>query len=239
MGKFRVLIVDDHPMMRRGVRDALASDPEIEICGEAEDVVEALTQVRQKQPDLIILDVSLPSGSGLEVMKDIHTQDHRTRVLFLSMHDEAVFAERALQAGALGYINKARTGDELIEAVHKVMRGEIALSTEIADRLMRRALDNGAAGKPTGVSGLSDRELEIFDLIGRGLGTREIAERLCLSVKTVETHRQHIKQKLELSSAAELSRHAALWTQGGTQPSGTCWKAHAPTADRMWGSRPS
>jgi len=216
MGKIRVLIVDDHPLMRRGVQDVLSGDPELEICGEAEDVADALAQVRSKRPDLVILDVSLPSGSGLELVKDIRSLCSATRSLVLSMHDDAVFAERALRAGALGYINKGRTGTELLAAIRKVLQGEIALSPEMADQLLRRAVTGAKTPeRGGGVGSLSDHELEVFELIGRGLNTRDIAERLCVSVKTVEAHREHIKKKLALCSAAELSRHAALWAEGG------------------------
>jgi DNA-binding NarL/FixJ family response regulator len=213
MAKMRVLIIDDHPLMRRGLRETLASEPDLEICAEAADVDEALQHVRKSKPQLAIIDVSLPSGSGLELAKQIQALDRGIKMLFVSIHDDAVFAERALRAGALGYINKSRPSDELLEAVRKVARGEIALSQPVADRLVRRGL-RPVKEVATGVESLSNRELEVFELIGRGLSTREIAERLCLSVKTVETHREHIKTKLHLETSTELNRHAALWNQG-------------------------
>jgi DNA-binding NarL/FixJ family response regulator len=213
MARMRVLIIDDHPMIRRGLRDMLDDDPVVEVCGEAADTAEALEQVRKLRPDLAIIDVSLPSGSGVELAKQIRALNRGIRMLFLSMHDDAVFAERALRAGALGYVNKVRPGAELLEAVHKVARGEIALSPPMADRLMRRAV--GAAPEPAGgVGSLTDRELEVFELIGRGLSTRAIADRLCLSVKTIETHREHMKTKLGVGSGAELNHLAAQWNAG-------------------------
>jgi len=203
------MIVDDHPIMRRGLRDTLAAETGLEICAEAADVGDALEQMRAVRPDLVIIDISLPSGSGLELAKQMLALNDKLRILFVSIHDDAIFAERVLRAGALGYINKSRPGDELIEAVRKVARGEIALSPSVADRLVRRGA-SATQGAGIGQESLSDRELEVFELIGRGLSTREIAERLCLSVKTIETHREHIKAKLRLESGAELTRRAIL-----------------------------
>jgi DNA-binding NarL/FixJ family response regulator len=211
MAKTRVLIVDDHPIMRRGLVDVLAGAPEFEVCGQADDVGDALLQVRQLVPDLAIIDVSLPSGSGLELAKQIQALDSNIRMLFVSIHDDAVFAERALSAGALGYVNKSRPGDELLDAIQKVMRGEIALSQPVSDGLVRRGL-RSPRETVTGIATLSNRELEVFELIGRGLGTRDIAEKLCLSVKTIESHREHIKSKLKLRSHTALNRQATLWS---------------------------
>ncbi len=210
MSALRVLIVDDHPMMRRGLRETLSGNSDFAICGEAGNVAEALEHVRKERPDLALVDVSLPDGSGLELARDMLALDSNLRILFVSIHDDAVFAERALRAGALGYVNKARPADEILASLRKVARGELALSQPIADRLVRRGV-SPTQERARGIESLTDRELEIFELIGRGLGTREIADRLSLSVKTVETHREHIKTKLDLGNAAELSRHAALW----------------------------
>ncbi len=209
MTNLRVLIVDDHPLIRRGLRETLAAEPDLEVCGEAADAGEAIDQARKTKPDLALVDISLPSGSGLELAKRLMTVCEGLRVLFVSMHDDAVFAERALRAGALGYINKSRPGAELLEAVRKVARGQIALSQPIADRLMR--LGVGMSGDATGVESLSDRELEVFEMLGRGLSTRDIAEKLCLSPKTIETHREHIKSKLKVENIAELRQQATLW----------------------------
>jgi DNA-binding NarL/FixJ family response regulator len=211
MAKTRVLIVDDHPLMRRGLCDMLATEPDLEVCAEADDIGKAHEQVRKAKPQLVIIDVSLPSGSGLDLAKQIQALDGSIRMLFLSMHEDAVFAERALRAGALGYINKSRPGNELLDAIRKVAHGEIALSQPMIDRLVRRGVST-VRGPATGVESLSDRELEVFELIGRGLSARDIAERLSLSLKTVEAHREHIKTKLHLKTAAELSHRAILWS---------------------------
>lgn len=210
MAAIRVLIVDDHPMMRHGLRETLLADPELEICAEAADVGEALDAARESKPQVALIDISLPSGSGLELAKRMLTVRSDVKILFVSMHDDAVFAERGLRAGALGYINKERPAKELLEAVRKVARGEFALSQSMTERLVRRGINPTRKG-PSGVERLSDRELEVFELIGRGLGTRDIAERLSLSIKTVESHRENIKSKLNLDSGTELSRQATLW----------------------------
>jgi DNA-binding NarL/FixJ family response regulator len=210
MASTRILIVDDHPMVRRGLRETFDGEPDLTVCDEAEDLDAAVEKVRALRPDVVVMDISLPSGSGLELAKRLRSIEPQLRMLFVSMHDDALFAERALQAGALGYINKAQTGKEMVEAVRKVARGEIALSQPTADRLVRR----GVSSTPEplgGVESLSDRELEVFELIGRGTSTRNMAEKLCLSIKTVETHRAHIKQKLNLTNANELVRYASRW----------------------------
>lgn len=211
MDRQRVLIVDDHPLMRRALAELVADAVELDLCGEAADVGDAIALARRERPDVAMLDVSLPSGSGLELATQLLSINAELKILFVSMHDDAAFAERALKAGAFGYINKSQSSAEMLAALRKVARGELALSPSVADRLVRRGM--GMAREPAGgVAGLSNRELEVFELIGRGLSTREIAERLNLSIKTVETHREHIKSKLSVSSAAELSRQATLWS---------------------------
>ncbi len=213
MARTRVLIVDDHALVRRGLREMISAEDEFEVCGEADDCDAALTAARDARPDLALVDISLPSGSGLELAKQLLSINKELRILFVSMHDDAVFAERALRAGALGYINKSRPGEELLAALQKVARGEIALCHEVAERLMRRGI-SPSRERATGLESLSDRELEIFELIGRGMSTRNIAERLSLSVKTVETHRENIKTKLDVGSASELTHQATLWKSG-------------------------
>lgn len=213
MARTRVLIVDDHALVRRGLREMISAEDEFEVCGEADDFDAALTAARDARPDLALVDISLPSGSGLELAKQLLSINKELRILFVSMHDDAVFAERALRAGALGYINKSRPGEELLAALQKVARGEIALCHEVAERLMRRGI-SPSRERATGLESLSDRELEIFELIGRGMSTRDIAERLSLSVKTVETHRENIKTKLDVGSASELTHQATLWKSG-------------------------
>lgn len=214
MAQTNILIVDDHPMMRRGLRELIAAESDLVVCGEAEDFNDALELVREKKPHMVLIDVSLPSGNGLELAKRIQSVDGGIRMLFISMHDDAVFAMRALRAGALGYINKSRPAGEIVEAVRKVVRGEIAVSNEMTTQLLRQGAR--LTPLPTGeIENLSDRELEVFELIGRGLSTREIAEKLCLSVKTIETYREHLKKKLELESGTELNHRATLWASKG------------------------
>lgn len=210
MPKIRVLIIDDHPMMRRGLREMLSGEENIEICGEAADVDEALEMQREMKPQVALLDISLPSGSGLDLAKQMLAIDKDLRILCVSMHDDAVFAERALRVGAIGYVNKSLPGSEMIAAVRRVAQGDMVLCQSVADRLMRRAVSK-SRDPAVGIDRLSDRELEIFELIGRGLSTRDVADRLCLSVKTVETHRENIKRKLGFESGTELSHQATIW----------------------------
>lgn len=210
MKKTRVMIVDDHPVVRFGLRELLAADPALEVCGDAVDAGPALDMLRRENPELAIVDVSLPSGSGLDLVKRGRAECANTRFLVVSMHDDAIFAERALRAGAMGYINKSRPADELLDAVHKVLRGEISVSGATSDRLVRRAV-GGESSQVAGIESLTDREVEIFEMLGQGRSVREISESLHLSVKTVETHRDHVRKKLGLRSASEVVRHAALW----------------------------
>lgn len=210
MPKTRTLIVDDHPMMRQGLRELFSSEPDLEITAELADIPEALKHARKNPPDLAVIDISLPSGSGLDLAKQLLALQPQTRILFVSMHDDEVYAERAIRAGALGYINKSQPGDQILGAIRKVIRGQLAIDQSIADTLVRRGI-NLQTQPATGIESLSDRELEIFQLIGQGLGTRAIAERLSLSVKTIESHREHIKSKLNLASATDLAHQATLW----------------------------
>ena len=211
-GRARIAIVDDHPIVRQGLSQLIAQHPGLEVCGEAADAVEALQMVSEKRPDLIIVDISLSSGNGIELIKQIKARDDRVKMLVSSMHDESLFAERALRAGAMGYINKGEATEKVFEAIHQVLGGKIYLSPRMTDRMLCRAIgtDDALAGSP--IDSLSDRELEVFELIGQGLTTRQIASKLELSPKTVETYRENIKSKLNLSNATELTRHAVQWT---------------------------
>lgn len=206
----RILVVDDHPMVRRGFADVIADEPTLELCGEAANAADAMTKARELAPDLMIVDLGLPDQSGVELIKRVAASSLTTRVLVSSIQDESLFAERCLRAGAMGYVNKAEPPETVLEAVFCVLDGEIYLSREMTRRLVR-----GVAGKSSSdgslIDDLSDRELEVFDLLGRGLTAREIAERLKLSIKTVETHRDKIKVKLKIKSTAVLTRHAVQW----------------------------
>jgi DNA-binding NarL/FixJ family response regulator len=189
--KRRILIVDDHPIVCRGLRELVADEPDLEVCGEAADVSEALQQLEATRPDVVVVDLSLKGGHGIELIQKIKARSDRVKMLVSSMHDESLFAERVLRAGATGYISKQESPEKIIDALRQVLRGEILEENPIQS--------------------LSDRELEVFEMIGQGLSTKQIAKRLHLSHKTVETHREKIKAKLNLSNSAELSRRATQW----------------------------
>lgn len=207
----RVLVVDDHPIMRQGYFQLISLQPDLEMCGEAADVQEALRQVEATRPDLAIVDISLKDSSGIELMKQLRARDPNLRMLVVSMHDESLFAERALHAGASGYINKEETTEKLIDALRHVMNGKIFLSPAMTERMLSRAAGNSENVEQSPLACLSDRELEVFELIGKGCTTRKIASKLHLSSKTVDTYRQNIKTKLNLSNGTELTLHAAQW----------------------------
>lgn len=196
--------------MRRGLRDLFRRHDDLEVCGEAESVAGALESFESSSPDLLIVDLTLKDRSGLELVEMIRSRDPSVATLIWSMHDGDLFAERALRAGAMGYVSKASSADELVAAVRDVLAGKVAVSPALAQRLLRTV---GRAGSKSsgGVESLSNRELAVFELIGHGLTTRQIAERLKLSVKTIDSHREKIKAKLGLGSATELVRHAVLW----------------------------
>ena len=209
--KKRILIVDDHPMVREGLRMRISLQPDLEVCGEAEDIQAALALVETNRPDLVIVDISLKSGSGIDLLKRIKSHDDKIKLLVLSMYDETLYAERALRAGASGYLNKQASREKVIEAIRTVLAGERYLSHETTDRLVGQALGGGKRPQASSVTGLSDRELEVFRLIGSGLTTGAIAERLHLSTHTIDSHREKIKIKLNLQNAAELSQRAVHW----------------------------
>lgn len=220
----RVLIVDDHPIVRHGLRQVLNQDDDLVVCGEAGNAAEALEKIAELKPDVVIVDISLETSNGIELTKSIRSTDQELPVLMLSMHDESLYAERALRAGANGYVMKQEAAETVVKAVRTVVQGDLYVSDAIASRMLRDFLDGkrGRHGR-FGIQNLSDRELEIFELIGRGKPAREIADMLHLSVKTVETHRGHIKRKLKLRNAAELMQHAVNWVQiemGGTGGNG-------------------
>lgn len=208
--KSRVLIVDDHPIVRRGLADMIGCQPDLAVCGEAADVDEAMQQVEATQPDVAVIDLSLKGGHGIELIEQIKSRHERIRMLVSSMHDEMLFAERALRAGAMGYITKQESAENLLEAIRHVLRGEIYLSSRMTGRLLRNIRGGGTLDQDP-IGGLSNRELEVFEMIGQGMTTQQIAHKLGLSPKTVETHREKIKDKLNLRNSAELSRRAVQW----------------------------
>jgi DNA-binding NarL/FixJ family response regulator len=209
--KAKILIVDDHPVVRRGMRGMIEEEPDLAVCGEAADATEALHLFREHKPDLMVIDISLRDGSGIELIKQIRAADTAVKMLVASMHDETTFAERVLHAGALGYVNKEEAADKIVEAIRTALAGKVFLSERMTERIMSKL----AYGKPpderAAVDTLSDRELEVFELIGKGASTRQIADRLHLSPKTVETHRESIKKKLNLRDGTELVTRAVRW----------------------------
>ncbi|MFO7324370.1 MAG: response regulator transcription factor [Pseudomonadota bacterium] len=202
----RILIVDDHPVVRQGIKLMVNSQPDLKVVGEAQTEQEARRLVRELRPDALVVDLSLDQGDGFNVVRDVHAHFPHIRILVLSMHDEAVYAERLLSQGASGYIMKQAATDQLITALRAVLRGERFISESLKASLAQRDAEEGESG-----SRLSARELQVISLIGQGLGTREIAENLSLSVKTVETHRLTIKRKLALETNAQLVQYAIKW----------------------------
>lgn len=210
----RILVVDDHPLVRRGLAALVREEPDLEICGEAADAAAALAALEATQADIVIVDISLERGDGFELIKEIRLKHPLVKILVVSMHDENLYAERALQAGARGYVEKEAAPDSVLDAIRLVLDGHIYLSTRMTDQLLRQAFDGDRPNRHPDVSPLTARELDVLRLIGDGRTTREIAAELHLSVKTVETHRDHIKRKLKLRNAAELSRCAVQWRLG-------------------------
>jgi DNA-binding NarL/FixJ family response regulator len=206
----QVLIVDDHPVVRRGLAELIRSEPGMEVCGEAADANEALRIADSTHPDVVIVDISLQAGNGIELIAQLKSRDERVRTLVSSVHDESLFAERALRAGAMGYINKQEPADKVLDAIHEILNGQVYLSPRMANRLLQSVV-GGEALEQDPICTLSNRELEVFELIGQGLTTKKIAGRLHLSPKTIETHREKIKTKLNLGNSTELSRRAVQW----------------------------
>jgi len=209
----RILIVDDHPVVREGLIQQLNRQPDLEICGQAANGSQALEEVERSRPDLVLADINLPGRSGLELIRDLRALAPKLPVLVLSMHDETVFAERVLRAGGRGYVSKQAGPEKLAEAIRRVLGGQIYLAETVSTRLL-----DGLAGErpprvPSPIERLTDRELDVFTLIGQAKETKEIAQRLRMSTKTVEAHRGAIKRKLKLKSGPELTRHAVLWVE--------------------------
>jgi DNA-binding NarL/FixJ family response regulator len=211
----RVLIVDDHPVVRRGLVSMINQEPDMETCAEAEDFHQGLEAIKNHQPDLAIIDLSLKDIGGLELVKQVKVLYPEMPMLVLSMYDETLYCERVLRAGASGYIMKQEGTAKLIVAIRTVMDGEIYVSDRMASRMLGKFIGGKAGSGSSPLERLSDRELEVFEMLGRGLSTREVAERLCVSIKTIESHREHIKEKLKLRNANELVQHATQWVMSG------------------------
>ncbi len=209
----RIFIVDDHPLIRRGMHHLFAEETALQICGEAASASKSLAAIKRCSPDLVILDINLPDGSGLDLIEGILRQWPQLPILVCSVYEERFFAERALRAGARGYVSKLETEEHLVKAVRKILAGKLYLSSALTERLLLQNLVAGGARQfASPIDKLSDRELQVFEQIGAGHSTAEIAERLNLSVKTIETHRAHTKQKLNLKNSAELTRYALQWS---------------------------
>ncbi len=209
--KKRILVVDDHPIVRQGLALLINREPDLLVCGEAEDAMGAMHVLASSKPDVLIVDLSLNGPDGIDLLKNIRVAHPTLPVLILSMHDELIYAERALRAGANGYIMKQVATEKVLVAVRRILTGEIYVSDRIANRMLKHYITGAGTLRNSSIADLSDRELEVFRLIGEGHGTRQIAEALHLSVKTVESYQAHIKEKLSLRSARELMQHAIRW----------------------------
>jgi DNA-binding NarL/FixJ family response regulator len=209
----KILIVDDHPMMRQGLVQLIENEPDLLVCGEAENAAEALEAVTRFKPDLVLADITLPQKNGLELIKDIIAMEPDLKILVISMHDEAFYAHRVLRAGGRGYIMKQAGGKKIMEAIRQVLAGRIHVSERMSENILQLFSGHQVGAPETPVSRLTDREFEVFQLVGRGLSTKEIAGHLHLSSKTVEVHRLNIKAKLNLKTAADLIRYAVQWLE--------------------------
>ncbi len=211
--RIAIFIVDDHPLVRQGLGQVIGAESDMAVIGEAEDAAKALHAINTKNPDLVIVDISLRGNNGLELIKNIKALHPNLPILVFSMHDECIYAQRALRAGARAYVMKQEPADKIITAIRRIMTGDIYVSNRVADQVLHQLVNGGGdpAGSP--VDRLSDRELEVIQLIGRGLSTREIAGTLNLSVKTIESHRAHIKEKLNLRNATELVQFSVQWVE--------------------------
>lgn len=208
-----MLIVDDHPIVREGLVQQINREPDLVVCAQASNASHALAAVEEHQPDIVLVDINLPGRSGLELIRDLGAVAPELPILVLSMHDESVFAERVLRAGGRGYVSKETGGDKLLEAIRRVLSGQIYVSETVSTRLLDSLAGKHPARTVSPVEQLTDRELEVFTLIGQARETKEIARRLNMSGKTVEAHRAAIKRKLKLRTGPELTRHAVLWVE--------------------------
>jgi DNA-binding NarL/FixJ family response regulator len=211
--KQKVMIVDDHPFMRSGLAQLIDRQPDLQVCGEAGNPLEAQRELGRCRPDLIITDMTMPGRSGLEFIKDLLAINPDLPILVISMHDEAIYAERALRAGARGYMMKEAGGDNLLAAIRQILRGDIYVSARMSARILENLSSRKPRGSESPIQKLTDREFEIFQLIGNGKNTRDIAAQLNLSSKTIDVHRSNIRDKLQLSDSTALVRHAVRWVE--------------------------
>lgn len=213
----RIFIVDDHPIVRERLRELIDAEPDLVVCGEVDDRGAALTLLAKTKPDLAIIDLSLKTSLGLELVKDLRIQHPKVRMLVFSMHAESVYAERAIHAGAHGYITKQEATRNILHAIRQVLTGEVYVSDQVARAILTKMVARPGAGSTTPVDLLTDRELEVFNLLGRGCNTRQMAERLGLSTTTIETYRSQIKEKLKMTDATALVQYAIEWVHGGRE----------------------
>jgi DNA-binding NarL/FixJ family response regulator len=214
----RILIIDDHAIVRQGLVHLINQEKDFTVCGDVDDALKGMAAIDRLKPDLVMVDISLPGMNGIEFIKNAKARNPDLPVLVLSMHDESLYAERSLRAGALGYVMKGAKSGEIMAALRKALRGEIYTSAKVGMALLQKSLGNQPTQSVSLVSVLSDRELEVFELIGKGKTTREIAGVLNLSIKTVDSHRMHIKEKLGITTATELVRHAVHHVGNVTAP---------------------
>ena len=210
--KSRIFIVDDHPIVRQGLALLINREPDLAVCGDAVETCSALQLIEAMKPDLIVVDISLNGRDGLDLLKTIRSRDSELPVLILSMLDESIYAERALRAGASGYIMKQEATEQVLTAIRRILAGDVYVSDQMANKMLHRFVGDAPLGESSPIAGLSDRELEVFRLIGEGHTTRKIAEELRVSVKTIESYQAHIKEKLSLKNSRELVQRAIQWS---------------------------
>ena len=211
--KQRVFLVDDHPLVREWLTNLINEEPDFEVCGKASDTREALGLIGSLQPKIVVVDISLEGGSGLELIKDVKAVHPKVDMIVLSMHDEMLYAERALRAGARGYIMKRETAKKIILAIRQMLGGKIYMSDSLSASFAEKFVDGRLLTSGSLVDQLTDRELEVFQLLGKGCETRQVAQMMTVSMKTVQAHCAHIKEKLKLTNAAELLREAVRWQE--------------------------
>jgi DNA-binding NarL/FixJ family response regulator len=217
-GVKEVVLIDDHPLFRRGLAQVINQEADLRVVGEADDAAAGIELIESLKPDVVIADITLPDRNGIELVKDIRVRAPEVLVLVLSMHEEGIYAERVLRAGARGYVCKSENPARVVEAIRAMLGGGIFVSDKMSAQMLQKFVGIRGRGETPGVDNLSDRELQVLEMVGSGMPTREIAQVMHVSVKTVDAHREHIKRKLNLESAAELRKYAIAWSQTRQNP---------------------